>query len=89
LGPVERLQGYKVPLPAVAEAIRRLINGANVMVNHQAVASGLAMLDDGGDFADGIITHEGRWLGGETFISFDRQAVMLTKARGYAARLPS
>ncbi len=31
-------------------------------------------VDAGGDFADGVIAYEGRWLGGETFVSFDRKA---------------
>lgn len=36
----------------------------------------------GGDFADGAIAYEGRWLGAETFVSFDRKAVEMLKARG-------
>jgi predicted nucleic-acid-binding protein len=57
------------------------------MVNHQAVAAGLAMLESGGDFADGIIAQEGRWLGADTFVSFDRRAVALIKAQGHDVRL--
>jgi predicted nucleic-acid-binding protein len=45
------------------------------------------MLDAGGDFADGAIAYEGRWLGGETFVSFDRKAVEMLKAQGVAARV--
>jgi predicted nucleic-acid-binding protein len=78
-------KGYKIPLPDIVEAIRRQVNAVNAAVNHPAVASGLAMLEAGGDFADGIIAHEGRWLGADAFVSFDRQAVMLTKTRGDAA----
>jgi predicted nucleic-acid-binding protein len=33
------------------------------------------VLKAGGDFADGAIAWEGRWLGGETFVSFDKKAV--------------
>jgi predicted nucleic-acid-binding protein len=80
-------QGYKIPAPQIAEAIRRLINGANVAVNRPAAEAGLAMLDAGGDFADGVIAYEGNWLGAETFISFDKKAVKLLKTRGQAARL--
>ncbi len=47
-----------------------------------------AALDAGGDFADGVIAHEGRWLGAETFVSFDRKAVELMRSRGQPARLP-
>ena len=33
------------------------------------------------------IAYEGRWLGAETFVSFDREAVTLLTARGVSARL--
>jgi len=82
-------QGYKIVPVQIAEAIRRLINGANVTVNRPAVEAGLALLDEGGDFADGVIAHEGNWLGAETFLSFDRKAVKLMQAQGWSARLAS
>jgi len=82
-------QGYKISFPEIAEAIRRLTDGANVLTNRPAVQAGLAMLDAGGDFADGVIAYEGRWLGAETFVSFDRKAVKLVEAQGEAARLLS
>ena len=53
------LQGYKIPPAEIAEAIRRLINGANAVVNRPAAEAGLAVLDAGGDFADGVIAYEG------------------------------
>ncbi|HUA76418.1 MAG TPA: type II toxin-antitoxin system VapC family toxin [Acetobacteraceae bacterium] len=80
-------RGYKIPTAEIAEAIRRLINSANVVVNRPAVEAGLALLNAGGDFADGIIAYEGSWLGAETFISFDREAVTLIAAQGASARL--
>lgn len=46
------------------------------------------MLDRGGDFADGVIAFEGRWLGGETFVSFDRNAVERVLSQGQSARPP-
>src|SRR5258706_4936906 len=78
-------QGYKIPQREVAEAIRRLMNGANVVVNRPAVEAGLALLDAGGDFADGVIAYEGNWLGADAFVSFDKKAVKLIEARGGAA----
>lgn len=81
--------GYKIPLGDIAEAIRRLMNGANVAINRPAVEAGLAMLDAGGDFADGVIAYEGSWLGADTFISFDKKAVRLMEAQGGSARLLS
>jgi predicted nucleic-acid-binding protein len=59
----------------------------NVMVNRPAVEAGLAVLEAGGDFADGVIAHEGRWLGGDVFVSFDQRAVTLVEGQNRAARL--
>ncbi len=70
-----------------AKAIRALLATANVQMNRPAVEAGLSMLDAGGDFADGVIAYEGNWLGGETFASFDKQAVTLLKGQGQPARL--
>jgi len=80
-------QGYRISTGEIAEAIRRLINGDNVVVNRPAAEAGLAMLDAGGDFADGVIAYEGNWLGADTFVSFDRKAVKLLEARGLSALL--
>jgi predicted nucleic-acid-binding protein len=80
-------QGYKIPSTDIAETIRRLMNGANVVINRPAAEAGLAMLDAGGDFADGVIAYEGTWLGAETFVSFDKRAVKLLEAQGGSARL--
>jgi predicted nucleic-acid-binding protein len=80
-------QGYKIPAGEIAETIRRLINAANVAVNHLAAEAGLAQLDAGGDFADGAIAHEGSWLGADTFVSFDGKAVRLMEERGESAQL--
>jgi predicted nucleic-acid-binding protein len=82
-------QGYKIHSTEIAEAIRRLMNGANVVVNRPAVEAGLALLDAGGDFADGVIAYEGSWLGAETFISFDKKAVKLMETQGESVRLLS
>jgi predicted nucleic-acid-binding protein len=68
-------------------AIRALLAAANVEMNRPAVEAGLAMLDAGGDFADGVIAYEGNWLGGETFVSFDKKAVALLKVQGQPVRL--
>ena len=80
-------QGYKVSSGDIAEAIRLLMDSANVVVNRPAAEAGLAMLNAGGDFADGVIAYEGSWLGAETFVSFDKKAVKLVEAQGEAARL--
>ena len=80
-------QGYKIATPDIAAAIRRLLDGANVAVNRPAAEAGLAMLDAGGDFADGAIAYEGEWLGAETFVSFDTKAIKLALTQGATAQL--
>jgi predicted nucleic-acid-binding protein len=80
-------QGYKKPAAEVADAIRVLMDSSNVVVNQPAVEAGLAILDKGGDFADGVIAYEGAWLGADEFVSFDEKAVKLLKAQGKRARL--
>ncbi|MCU0939837.1 MAG: type II toxin-antitoxin system VapC family toxin [Burkholderiaceae bacterium] len=82
---LRKVYGFEVG--DVAAAIRALVAAANVQVNRPAVEAGLAMLSAHGDFADGVIAYEGTWLGGETFVSFDKQAVALLRAQGQAARL--
>ena len=80
-------QVYGFTAADVAIAIRALLAVANVEVNRPAVEAGLSVLEAGGDFADGAIAYEGSWLGGETFVSFDKKAVTLLTAAGQSARL--
>jgi len=83
------LLGAKLPKDDVATAVRSLMNAGNVVVNRPAAELGLAVLEAGGDFADGAIAYEGAWLGGETFVSFDQKAVTLLSGQDEAARLLS
>ena len=78
---------YSLETEDIAAAIRALLAAANVQMNRPAVEAGLSMLEANGDFADGVIAYEGNWLGGETFVSFDKQAVALLTALGQPARL--
>lgn len=78
---------YGLPAAEVAAAIRALLGAGNVEVDRPAVAAGLAMLDAGGDFADGVIAYEGKWLGAETFVSFDKKAVRTLTSVGVSARV--
>lgn len=80
-------RGYGIPLADIAAAIRRLIGSANVEVNRAAVEAGLAMLNEGGDFADGVIAFEGAALGATTFASFDKEAVKRLKKLGRSSLL--
>lgn len=81
------LRVYNIESGEVINATRALMASENVEMNRPAAEVGLAVLNAGGDFADGVIALEGNWLGGETFVSFDNQAVSLLRAQGKQARL--
>jgi predicted nucleic-acid-binding protein len=78
---------YKFQRPEIASVLEALLEVGNVSTNRPAVEAGLATLKSGGDFADGVIAYEGAWLGGETFVSFDKKAVSLLAGRGLSAKL--
>jgi predicted nucleic-acid-binding protein len=80
-------RSYKVRGADISAAIRRILDMRNVVANRPAIEAGLAVLDAGGDFADGVIAFKGQWLGGEVFVSFDKAAVDRLEAKGTAALL--
>ncbi len=79
---------YRYSKQEIFHAIDGLTSSATAVVDNVAVAAGLAMLEAGGDFADGVIAHLGRTAGAEVFISFDRGAVKRLSVAGHAARSP-
>jgi predicted nucleic-acid-binding protein len=81
------LRGYGRSPGEIAASIRSLADCPNVRLDRLAVEAGLAILEAGGDFADGVIAFDGRRLGGLAFASFDRQAVELVAATGAEAHL--
>ncbi|HVI10693.1 MAG TPA: type II toxin-antitoxin system VapC family toxin [Candidatus Binatia bacterium] len=78
---------YGFSTTQIAAALRNLVGAGNVAVDRPTVAAGLTMLEAGGDFTDGVIAYEGRWLGGETFVSFDKKAVEMLREQGVVARV--
>ncbi len=80
---------YEFSRAEIAAAIDQLIAAESVVINRASIEAGLAVLRAGGDFSDGVLAFEGRWLGGETFISFDSKAVTLLQKQGYNAEIPS
>lgn len=71
----------------IVRVLETLCSAPNVAVDRAAVGEGCAALNAGGDFADGVIAYQGRWLGGETFVSFDKKAVGLLARQGHQAKL--
>jgi predicted nucleic-acid-binding protein len=78
---------YGLAQQDISAALEALLDARNVVVNRPAADAGMAVLNAGGDFADGLIAFEGRWLGGETFLSFDKKAVSLIADQGHQAKL--
>jgi predicted nucleic-acid-binding protein len=78
---------YGFAAAELAAAIRSLLAASNVQVNRTSAEAGLAILEAGGDFADGVIAHEGKWLGGDVYASFDKKAVALLSAQGVLTRV--
>lgn len=78
---------YDFDCDAIAAAIRALLDTQKVTMNRPAAEAGLALLEAGGDFADGVMAYEGTWLGGESFVSFDKKAIELLSEQGQAAQL--
>ncbi|MDR7029794.1 type II toxin-antitoxin system VapC family toxin [Rhizobium rosettiformans] len=82
-------RSYGVEKADIVEVVRNLLETGNVVVDRGLVLHGLAFLEQGGDFADGVIDFSGRMMGGDAFVSFDRKAVRIVAEAGRAARLLS
>ncbi len=78
---------YRASKSEIYETIARLIEDPKIICDRQAVTTGLDLLENGGDFADGVIAYEARRLGGSTFCSFDRQACRLLSQAGLGVEL--
>lgn len=74
---------YKLSRRELIDVVSAWSDTEGVVVDTPAVAAGLAVMREGGDFADGIVAFEGRRLGGQVFASFDRQATAILAAEGH------
>jgi predicted nucleic-acid-binding protein len=81
------LRTYKLSRSKITAAVIRLINSDKVICDDAAVAAGLQFFEFGGDFADGVIEFEGRRLGGETFVTFDKVAAQTVRSQGRSSVL--
>jgi predicted nucleic-acid-binding protein len=78
---------YRLRKDEIGFAISKLCAARNVVLDSAALDSGLQIMEGGADFADGVIAYEGRRLGGEMFVSFDKKAVAAVAKQGSQARL--
>jgi predicted nucleic-acid-binding protein len=82
-------KGYKRSKQELSVALETIIGIPTISVDRPAVEAGLALVAAGGDFADGVIAHEGERLGGDIFFTFDRDAAELLAKAGIATSLLS
>ena len=80
-------QRYKMPKAEIVRVIRGYLEAQNVVTDTPAVRAGLEAMEAGADFADGVVAYEGRWMGGEMFVSFDKKAVAAVAKQGLQAEL--
>ena len=81
------IRGYRYTPEQVAHAIRTLLQVSQVVCHTPAVLAGLALLQSGGDFADGVIAFESELMGGQEFVTFDKAAAKLLKQQKRKVRL--
>ena len=81
------LCGYRYTSAQVAHAIKTLLQVRQVVCHAPSVLAGLALLENGGDFANGVIAFKGSLLDGTEFVSFDQQAIKLLKVQKRKVRL--
>ena len=70
---------YAYPPGDIAATIRQLLTIRNLEIDLVGANAGLAMLEAGGDFADGVIAYDGLRLGGETFVPSTGRQVRYSK----------
>lgn len=78
---------YRLSSARIHAAVSALTEAPNVLMDRDAIDTGLAVLAAGGDFADGVIAANGEAMGGDIFVSFDARAVKLLSETGKKARL--
>lgn len=81
-------QVYKTTRVEVINAIELLVADERVITDRAELEAGLASLGAGCDFADGLIEFQGRRLGGELFVTFDRKAAAVIASQGKRSLVP-
>ena len=72
----------------IGAAIRDLLAADKVVADRSAAEAALSFMEAGGDFADGMIAHEGQERGADVFLSFDRVAREIARKRGMKVAAP-
>jgi predicted nucleic-acid-binding protein len=81
-------RAYKRSNADISHSIRRLLATETVEADVRAAEFGLAFLEAGADFADGVIAYTGQKMGANLFVSFDARALKAATSNGIPARAP-
>jgi predicted nucleic-acid-binding protein len=65
-------RAYKLPHREIATTLRDLIESRTVELDRPATEAGLALLERGGDFADGVILFDAKRAQASRLVTFDR-----------------
>ena len=70
-------RAYQLPSREIAAVLRDLIDSKPVDVDRPAAEAGLALLERGGDFADGVILFDAERARTTNLVTFDRSLAAL------------
>ena len=79
-------QGLKIAPHIIAKSLRQLAAARNVVMDVSVFEAGIAILEAGGDFADGALAKDGQAKGAEIFVSFDAKAVRDLSQLGFKTK---
>lgn len=78
---------YRLKMENICLSLMDLVSDERVHCDREAINAAIAFVRAGGDFADGMVEYQGRRLGGQTFVTFDRKAASLIRRLGRESRL--
>lgn len=83
------LRVYQQDKHTLCAQLMDFVTHPKLVCDRSIIAAGFALMQQGGDFADGINAAEGKALGAETFATFDKKAAKLLKQNGCSVYVPS
>ena len=82
------LKVYQQDKRVLCTQLMDFVTHPKLVYDHSIIAAGFALMQQGGDFADGVNEAAGKALGEETFVTFDRKAAKLLKQQGGSVYIP-
>lgn len=78
---------YKLDRAEIIGALTMLLDDPRAVTEWDAYRVAFAILQNGGDLADGFLAVEGGRMGAQTFATFDKDAARLLEAQGLSVTL--